>query len=426
MANIRPVLLDSNEWWKGKFELEYHERDILDQVSRFLPLPQIIAFTGLRRVGKTTLMFKIASDFIDSGWDPKNVIYFSFDDFRDAQVSEVIKEYEELMGKNIKGGKYLLLLDEIQKLTNWEDQVKRIYDIYGKRVKIILSGSESLFLRKKSNETLSGRIFEFKVNTLSFNEFLRFKGTEFQPVELYEKELAGLFQQFTQIQGFPELVWIEDREIILKYIRESIIEKIVYRDISQLFKVRDVGVLDSLLKIIVDRPGQLVDISELGKELNVSRQTVSNYLMYLQESFLVRKLYNFSTNRRKTERKLKKYYPRLLLDAVFEEDKLSRSRVFEWLMVNQFGAEFFWRDSYKHEVDVVIADEKVVPVEIKAGKIETKGLVTFMEKFGVDKGYIVTPDREERLEVDGKVIEVVKGYKFLMDGKSDFKILKSQ
>lgn len=420
MTHIREVLPDSNEWWKGKFELEYHERDILEHVSKFLPLPQIIAFTGLRRVGKTTLMFKIASDFIESGLDPKNVIYFSFDYFRDVQVSEVIREYEELMGKNIKEGKYLLLLDEIQKLTNWEDQVKRIYDIYGKRVKIILSGSESLFLRKKSKETLSGRIFEFKVDTLSFREFLRFKETEFQPVELYEREVAGLFQQFIQTQGFPELVEIRDREIILKYIRESIIEKIVYRDISQLFKVRDVGVLDSLLKIIIDRPGQLVDISDLGKELNVSRQSVSNYLMYLQESFLVRKLYNFSTNRRKTERKLKKYYPTLLLDAVFEEDKLSRSRVFEWLMVNQLGAEFFWRDSYKHEVDVVIADEKVVPVEIKAGKIETKGLVTFMEKFGVDKGYIVTPGREERLEVRGKVIEVVKGFKFLMKDRNDF------
>lgn len=421
MTHIRRVLPDSNEWWKGEFELEYHERDILGHVSKFLPLPQIIAFTGLRRVGKTTLMFKIASDFIDGGLDPKNVIYFSFDDFRDAQVSEVIREYEELMGKNIKEGKYLLLLDEIQKLTNWEDQVKRIYDIYGKRVKIILSGSESLFLRKKSKETLSGRIFEFKVNTLSFREFLRFNETEFQPVELYERELAELFQQFIQTQGFPELVGIGDREIILKYIRESIIEKIVYRDISQLFKVRDVGVLDSLLKIIIDRPGQLVDISDLGKELNVSRQSVSNYLMYLQESFLVRKLYNFSTNRRKTERKLKKYYSTLLLDAVFEEDKLSRSRVFEWLMVNHLGAEFFWRDSYKHEVDVVIADEKVVPVEIKAGKTETKGLVTFMEKFGVDKGYIVTPDREERLEGRGKVIEVVKGYKFLMDEWDGFR-----
>jgi len=83
-------------------------------------------------------------------------------------------------------------------------------------------------------------------------------------------------------------------------------------------------------------------------------------------------------------------------------------------MVNQLKAEYFWRDSYKHEVDVVIANEKVVPIEINAGKIETKGLVTFMEKFGVDKGYIVTPDREERLEMKGKLIEVERGFKFLM------------
>ncbi|HUW66830.1 MAG TPA: hypothetical protein VMW20_02145 [Candidatus Nanoarchaeia archaeon] len=111
---------------------------------------------------------------------------------------------------------------------------------------------------------------------------------------------------------------------------------------------------------------------------------------------------------------MKKYYPALLLDKGFEHDDLSRSRVFEWLMVNQLKAEYFWRDSYKHEVDVVIADEKVVPIEINAGKIETKGLVTFMEKFGVDKGYIVTPDREERLEMKGKLIEVERGFKFLM------------
>ena len=91
-------------------------------------------------------------------------------------------------------------------------------------------------------------------------------------------------------------------------------------------------------------------------------------------------------------------------------------------MVNQLGAEFFWRDSYKREVDVVIADEKVVPVEIKAGTIEAKGLVTFMDKFGVDKGYIVTPEREERLEVRWKVIEVVKWYKFLMDKWDGFKL----
>src|SRR5574341_1318909 len=152
MAKIKDALLESNNWWKEEFKIEYHERDIHKEVSRYIPLPQIIALTGLRRVGKTTLMYKIAFDFINEGFDPKNIIYFSFDEFREIEIREVMKECEESMGKNFRGGKYLLLLDEVQKLTNWEDQIKRVYDTYGKNIKIIISGSESLFIKKESKE----------------------------------------------------------------------------------------------------------------------------------------------------------------------------------------------------------------------------------------------------------------------------------
>jgi len=65
-------------------------------------------------------------------------------------------------------GKYLLLLDEIQKVSNCDDQLKRIYDVSRKNIKIIVSGSESLLIRKKSKETLAGRMFDFKVEPLSF------------------------------------------------------------------------------------------------------------------------------------------------------------------------------------------------------------------------------------------------------------------
>src|SRR4030042_1897443 len=161
MTQIKDVLIESNKWWKITFNIDYKEREMYKQILKYLKLPQIIAFTGLRRVGKTTLMFKILQDYIKNGFNPTNILYFSFDEFRETDIKEILNEYEKIFDKNIENEKYLILFDEIQKLENWEEKLKRIYDNYSKNIKIIISGSESLFIKKKSRETLAGRIFEF-------------------------------------------------------------------------------------------------------------------------------------------------------------------------------------------------------------------------------------------------------------------------
>lgn len=415
MAKIKDVLQDLNPWWKGEFKIEFKEREVYKKIQKFMHLPQIIALTGLRRVGKTTLMLKIVEDAIRHGSDSGNIIYFSFDEFREAEIRDIMKEYEEMMEKNFRKGKYVILLDEIQKLGNWEDQLKSIYDTFGKNIKIIISGSESLFIRKKSRETLAGRIFEFKVERLSFREFLSFKQADFRPVGLYEKELAKLFNEFILTLGFPELVNIKEKDVIKKYVKESILEKIIYRDIPGLFKVKDVSTIESLINILAEESGQIIEISELAKELKISRQTLSNYLTYLEESFLIKKLYNFSRSRRKVERKLKKYYPSIIsVDMLFREDDLSKSKIFEWIMVNQLKAEFFWRDPYKNEVDIVMTNRKPVPIEIKYGKINFSGLVAFMKKFKVNKSYLISLDKEGKQKIDGKTISIIPAFKFLL------------
>ena len=415
MAEIREVLTELNVWWKEEFKVEFKEREIYKQIQKFVHLPQIIALTGLRRVGKTTLMYKLTEDAIRDGHDPRNIIYFSFDEFRAVQIRQVLQSYEELMEKDLRKGRYFLLLDELQKLDNWEDQLKGIYDAIGKSIKMIVSGSESLFIKQKSKESLAGRIFEFKVDSLSFREFLSFKGVDYSPVGLYEKELKGLFDEFTMTLGFPELVGINEKDIIKKYIKESIVEKIVYRDIPKLFRIRDISLIESILNILIEEPGQIIGLVDLSNDLNVSRQTLSNYLSYLEESFLIRKLYNYSANRRKVERKLKRYYPALIsVDLLFREDTFSRSKVFEWLIVNQLKAEFFWRDPYKNEVDIVLAEDKPVPLEIKYGKIDTKGLSAFMSKFKINDGYVISHNKEETHKANGKNIHVVPAYKFLL------------
>lgn len=414
MPQINDILLTSNPWWKEDFRPTYHDREVFVTIAKYIPLPQMLAFTGLRRVGKTTIMLKIVSEYLQKGFDARNIVYFSFDEFAQTEIRDVIRDYEELLEKNLNSGNFLLLLDEIQKLQDWEDQLKRIYDTYSSNVKIIISGSESLFVRKGFRETLAGRIFEFRVDVLSFREFLDFRKVSFEPVGLYEKELVQLFDEYILTSGFPELAGIQDREIILKYIKEGIIEKVIYRDIPILFKVRDVAVLESLLHIILDEPGQLMELSELAQELGVSRQTVASYMGYLEQSFIIRKLYNYSKSRRKTERKLKKYYPAMLSDILLKTDTLSRSKSFESSVVTGLKSDFFWRDPYKHEVDIIFADKDPVPIEVKYGKIETSGIIAFMKKFDASRGYIISHNREEVITAKGFHINVVPAFKFFL------------
>lgn len=415
MPEIKEALQDFNPWWKGEFKTAFKEREIHKQIQKYLPLPQILAFTGLRRVGKTVLMLKIAEDMIKKGFDPRNIIHFSFDDFREIEIRKLMKEYEELMEKDFRKGKYMLLLDEIQKLDGWENQVKRIYDSLGRNIKIIISGSESLFIKKKSKETLAGRIFEFKVEPLSFQEFLSFKDAHFKPVGLFKTELIRLLNEYILTLGFPELADIKDKEVIQKYITESIVEKIVFRDMPRLFKIKDASTIEALLNIFLEEPGQLVEISALAQDLGISRQTASAYLTYLENAFLIKKLYNYSKNRRRVERKLKKYYPTIIsANLVFKQDEISKSKVFEWLMATQLHAEFFWRDPYKNEVDIVLLDKNPLPVEVKYGKIDTKGVQAFMKKFNVNNSCIISWDKEEKRRIDGKTISIIPAFKFLL------------
>ncbi|MHB8584882.1 MAG: ATP-binding protein [Thermoplasmatota archaeon] len=415
MPNVREVLTERNPWWKGPFRPDYRERAIDPQIRKVQSRRQIIALTGLRRVGKTTLLLRMVDEALRSGRDASRIVYFSFDEFPAIDVRGVIREYEALMGCDITEGAYLLLLDEIQKLDGWENQIKALYDARP-NLKIVLSGSESLFIRKRTRETLGGRIFEFKVEPLTFAEYLDFRGLKYRPVALFEKELLRAFEEFVRTQGFPELVGETDRDVIRKYIRESIVEKIVYRDMPRTFRIRDVGLLEALVNILMEEPGQIVQIADLASDLKVSRKTLSNYLTYLEQSFLVRKLYNFAAGRRKVERKLKKYYPTIISpDLTWRADDASRARVLEWVVVMQLQAEYFWRDPYQHEVDVVLLEDGVIPIEVKSGKVSLDGLSAFFRKHQAANGFVITFDQRDRRDAGGHPVSLVPAYQFLVE-----------
>jgi len=414
MTNNRIIeaLNETNKWWKERFRLNYKDRNIYDKIKKFVAIKQILVLTGLRRVGKTTLMLKIVKDKLDSGFYSENIIYFSFDDFRDIKIREVINAYAELMNKNLDKDNYLFLFDEVQKIEGWEEQIKRIYDNHT-NFKIVLSGSESLFIRKQVRESLAGRFFEFKINQFSFIEFLNFKGIKIKNILLYKEKLIKAFNEYIYCNGFPEII-NSDQEVIEKYIKENIIEKIIYRDIPQIFPVRDVAILENIFNIILFDPGEIINLNNLASELSISRQTLSTYLDYLEKSFLIKKLYNFSKNVRKTERKLKKYYPTIISPKLIKGGNFGK--ILETAMVLQLDAEFFWRDVYKNEVDIILTKDKIIPAEIKSGnKFDIKSLLKFMEKFNINNGFIISFNEEKVIKQKRKLIEIIPAWKFLLE-----------
>lgn len=409
---LKIILKETNPWWAQDYKLRnYTDREIFSEIEKFFQMRQIIALVGLRRTGKTILMLKIIERYavLLRG---ENIMYFSFDDFSSLDIEDITEAYKGIFqDSDLKAGKFLFCFDEIQKLANWQEKIKRLYDTYP-NVKIIISGSENLFLRKRIKETLGGRIFEFNVTPLTFKEYIHFTKNDklLKNLQLHKENIIKLYRSFLKTNGFPELASVNDSMIIHKYLKESVIDKILFKDIPQLFNIKNVDILAEILDIIIFSPGQIIDIVKLSKELGLTRQVISNYLDYLEKAFLIKKIYNFSKNMRKQKRSFKKYYPAITFPTVVDS---SFPACFENSLIWQLGAQFFWRDAYKNEVDAVIVKEgkRVVPVEIKTGKVETKALEYFLKKYKQRKGIILTLDTEGRAR---QQIEIIPFYKYLL------------
>ena len=411
MANeeIISAMQAANKWWRGELQLDFKPRHIYYEMQKFLPERQIMALVGLRRTGKTTILLKIVQDHLAT-LGRENIIYFSFDEFKAVKLRLILQEYSRLMGKRLDIGRYMFLFDEIQKLEGWEEQLKSLYDTYP-NIKFLISGSESLFIRKKLRESLAGRMYEFHIKTLSFKEYLDFKAVDYHNIGLAKGDIISELPLFFLSNGFPEIIG-KEKEIAVKYVKENVIEKIIYRDIPQVVPIKEPATLEQLLKIILANPGEIINLDSLSGELNVTRQTISTYMGYLEKSFLIRKLYNFSRNARKTQRKAKKYYPTIINPNMTDWHDYF-GKIFETFVVNELDAEFFWRDAYKNEIDIVKTDP-LTAIEIKSGKVskeDARAIKSFSRKFAPKAGLILSYDTEGTVEG----LPVVPFYKYLLD-----------
>ena len=409
-----------NHWWtEKKVKREFVPttyRDIFGEIRKNLGRRQAQVLVGLRRVGKSTVFFQLIDNLIKAGRDPLHLVYCSFDEpeLQEKRVEDILKEYSRLTDIDYKKDEICLFLDEAQKSENWVADVKLIYDNL-RNVKIFVSGSASLNILTEAKRSLAGRAIYYELAPLSFEEFLRFKGIHIEKERflLYEDRLEREFNKFL-IRSFPELINEKDVSFIKNYVRGSVIEPIILKDIPKEFKEVDILLLEKLVTIFLTNPGQYLSLDELSKELKRAKTTLYKALFYLEFSFLIRRVLNYRPSIRATSRKLSRvypYHPCLTLPFDAPEEKFAEN-----LVLFELGAKHYWREKEK-EIDFL---KEFTPVEVKfkskIAKEDVRHIAYFTKKYGkklgIRRAYVITRD------VEGKIgnVHLIPLWKFCFKG----------
>ncbi len=428
-----------NPWWiTGKVPSALsmpYKRHVFDTIRSYLDIDRIIVLKGPRRTGKSTLMYQLIDTLIKKGVEPTCLVYISFDEVElRVKLDTIIKTLEQILKLPLRNwrGVYLFL-DEVYYMDNWEFQIKKYFD---KKLplKFIISSS-AVFLLKKSTESLMGRTIEELILPFDFCEFIDLKASsklsnliqevrkETLPLSLpdfsglvpFLSEIEILFSEYKEKGGFPYLFQITEPILWRKMLREDVVEKVLYRDLTQLFGIKKPLVLERLFLYLTGTSSGILNISSIANSLKLSREYTEKYLEYLRGAYLIFTINKYAPSIEKQVRSNEKVYvvDHGLLNAFgnVREGSILENIVFKYLY-NLKMPLYYWRDRY--EVDFVIETEHgLISVEVKDTdtfhKRELRGIMEFMKRYSVDKGIVVTRSLLKEEKIDGKTIIYVPG-----------------
>lgn len=470
---LKKLLYFHNPWWidhrvPDSLKLTYR-RPVLKKLLEYFKLDRAILIKGPRRTGKTTLLYQIIDELITKREIPaQNIIYLSCDEpelklltnpSSDSRInlSDILDVYEQLREKIIielkPNEKIYLFLDEIHFWEGWQFEIKKYFD---KKypLKFILSGS-SASLIKRGSESLMGRTIEELILPFSFYEFLScqlkdrrldkiilnlqknfvslnllkgiaplFSGS-ISPIDQlipYQNKIKILFAEYLNRGGFPHLLEVENPILWQRLLREDVIEKVIYRDLVDLYEIKKPQVLEKFFLYLAGHSSDIINITSIANSLCLSREYTLKYLNYLIESFLVFGIKKYSPSVEKQIRSNQKVH---LIDSglitVFgegnKENRVNGQKV-ESLIGRCFLKDkvFYWRE--REEVDFVLDINSLLPVEVKYRNTillrDLKGIIKFMEKYGVREGIVVSKDLLQKMEQDDKILWLIPAWLLLL------------
>lgn len=378
------------------------KRFLFHSIAKYLDHKNALVITGMRQVGKTTLMKQI----FDEVAFPK--LWFDFDNPLDMLHFENI-DYDAIYSSLLKesGGheeRLHLFIDEIQNLPEITKIIKYLIDKYN--VKFIVTGSSNYYLKNLFPESLSGRKFLFIMSPMSFREFLFFKEKIEEDSANIERNLDDIsgdytlleykkyeeyYREYLEYGGFPEVVVTSDsttKKEVLRNIFTSFFEK----DIRLLSDIKDIRELRDLILLLVLRTGNMLDITKLSSESGINRVKLYDYLEFLQGVFFIKLIPKFSASIDRSVAGGKKVYftDNGLLNII---GRVNDSQLFENAIANQlslYGELSFYNKRNTAEIDFIVNKETAFEVKLKAVESNLTRLESICSRIGIKKSFLIS------------------------------------
>lgn len=416
-----------NPWWADVdllTGLSGAKRDITEKITDTLSIPHIKDIVGIRRSGKTTILYQIIKLLITQEIEHKNIVFLNFDDpdVQAASFDDLIKTIEKI-NPNISH----VFFDEIQQKKEWERWLRTVYDTK-KYTQVFISGSSASLLTQDVGRVLSGRHVTFVVFPFSFKEYLTFVGWKnFTPdhLEYNRNKLLHYMESYIEGGGFPEV--IGQNEFQRKLILTNIYNDILSRDIASRFNA-SYDIAQKISYHLLSNNGKEFSFRSIANATELSIETVDKYLGFLKESFIILTLDVFSYKTKVQFKQNKKAYciDTGLRNAVSFKISEDRGRLAENLVfieLKRRGKDVYYWKNEKVEVDFVVK-EGLGPTDIlqvcwditdgKTKKREVKGLVEALQTFKLKQGIVITEDYSRIENIESKKVTFVPLWKWLL------------
>jgi len=259
---MEELLYQYNPWWEEAFKNENVKprEKYLIELRKYLDFKQIIILTGLRRVGKTTLMKLIIEEQINKGIEPNHILYVSLDDYllHKNIIIEIVNEFRQIHKIKIEE-KIYLFLDEVTYKEDFHVQLKNIYD--SQNTKLFVASSSASMLRDKK-ASLTGRAITIEIKPLDLEEYLYFNGIT---IKKRDKQLYKThFLEYCKVGGLPENVLNPNREYLM-----NLVDDIIQKDITAFHAIKNHQIVRDYFTLLMERSGKQLSINKIGKILSI-------------------------------------------------------------------------------------------------------------------------------------------------------------